>query len=47
MTVPTITAVRLTGAANRAELPLLVLGVAELCGILVAVHVRSGVAGRC
>ncbi len=26
MTVPTITAVRLTGAANRAELPLLVLG---------------------
>ena len=26
MSVPTITAVRLTGAANRAELPLLVLG---------------------
>ncbi len=26
MTVPSITAVRLTGAAHRAELPLLVLG---------------------
>ncbi len=26
MSVPTVTAVRLTGAANRAELPLLVLG---------------------
>ena len=47
MTVPTITAVRLTGAANRAELPLLVLGPSHRDNGLDTVDRVRGRADRC